>query len=97
IDSYSAFFDNAKKRSTGLATYLHEQGIEAVYLMGLATDYCVKYSCLDALSEGFQVYLIEDGCRGVDLKPGEVARTLEELQAAGVQLINSNYFTAYNK
>ncbi len=89
IDSYSAFFDNEHLRSTGLSDYLHAHGVESLYIMGLATDYCVRYSCKDALREGFKVYLIEDGCRGVDLKPGDVRKSLEELKAEGVRLVQS--------
>ena len=89
IDSYSCFYDNGHRRSTGLADYLREQSVEAVYLLGLATDYCVKFSALDALAEGFTVRLILDGCRGIDLKPGDVERALVELRGAGVTLVSS--------
>lgn len=89
IDSYSAFFDNEHRRSTGLTDYLQAEEVEAIYIMGLATDYCVKYSCQDAIQQGFKVYLIEDGCRGVDLKLGDVARALQELRAAGVRVVQS--------
>ncbi|MBX3709266.1 MAG: bifunctional nicotinamidase/pyrazinamidase [Gammaproteobacteria bacterium] len=89
IDSYSAFFDNAHQRSTGLDEYLRHEKIEDIYIMGLATDYCVKYSALDARQLGFNVYLIEDACRGVALKPGDIALSLEEMQAAGVRLVKS--------
>lgn len=89
IDSYSAFFDNAHLRHTGLADYLQTRHVKNIYLMGLATDYCVKYSCLDALNLGFNVFVIVDGCRGVDLKPGDVQQALAEMQAAGATLIYS--------
>ncbi len=89
IDSYSAFFDNEHQRSTGLGEYLLVQGVEDVYIMGLATDYCVKYSCQDAVKLGFKVYVIEDGCRGVNLKPGDAVRTLAEMRAEGVQVLKS--------
>jgi nicotinamidase/pyrazinamidase len=89
IDSYSAFFDNAKRRSTGLADYLHSMDIKNVYLMGLATDYCVKYSSLDAAQLGFNVYLIEDACRGVELTPGDIAKAKAEMTAAGIKMIES--------
>jgi nicotinamidase/pyrazinamidase len=87
IDSYSTFFDNEHLRSTGLADYLRAQGVNEVYLMGLATDYCVKYSCMDALELGFSVHMIEDGCRGVELKPGDVARAIQEMREAGVKMV----------
>lgn len=87
IDSYSAFFDNAHLRSTGLADYLREQQIDIIYIMGLATDYCVKYSCLDAIECGFQVYLIEDACRGVELHSGDIANAIQEMKKAGVKVV----------
>jgi nicotinamidase/pyrazinamidase len=89
IDSYSAFYDNEHRRSTGLADYLKAEGVEDIYIMGLATDYCVKYSCKDAVNLGFRVYVIEDGCRGVNLKPGDVTRAIEEMQEEGVQVLRS--------
>jgi nicotinamidase/pyrazinamidase len=89
IDSYSAFFDNARQRATGLSEYLRGLEVTDVYILGLATDYCVKYSVLDALREGFNVYLVEDACRGVDLKAGDVAGALEEMHAAGAKIIHS--------
>jgi len=87
IDSYSAFFDNAHLRATGLADYLNQENVEEVYIMGLATDYCVKYSCLDALALGFKVYVIEDACRGVELKLGDIQGALAEMRAAGARVI----------
>lgn len=90
IDSYSTFFDNEHLRSTGLAAYLREQGVEELYVMGLATDYCVKYTCRDAVRLGFKVYVIEDGCRGVELRPGDVAKAFEEMRGEGVGLVKSS-------
>lgn len=90
IDSYSAFYDNEHQLSTGLGEYLRENNINDLYLMGLATDYCVKYSCLDALKLGFQVTIIEDGCRGVELKRGNVSKALQEMQEAGAHIIQSS-------
>lgn len=66
IDSYSGFFDNGKKKSTGLGNYLKGKGIENVYLAGLAADFCVGYTALDALELGFKVFLIEDATRAID-------------------------------
>lgn len=83
IDSYSAFFDNAHDRATGLEDYLNEKKIKTIYVMGLATDYCVLYSCLDALKLGFEVFIIEDACRGIDLNKGDIARALGEIEAMG--------------
>ncbi len=89
VDSYSTFFDNAKRRATGLGDYLRAAGVEEVYLLGLATDYCVKFSALDAVELGFRTFVVEDGCRGVDLQPGDSARALDEMRAAGVEVIHS--------
>ena len=89
IDSYSAFFDNAHQRSTGLADYLQAKGIHTVYIVGLATDYCVKYSALDAAKLGFTVWVIEDACRGVELKPGDVESAFAEMRSAGIKLTQS--------
>jgi nicotinamidase/pyrazinamidase len=93
IDSYSAFFDNGHRKSTGLADWLRGREISDVYVMGLATDYCVKFTALDALKLGFNTFLIEDGCRGVDLKPGDVDRAIEEMRKAGVTITRSDQLT----
>lgn len=90
IDSYSAFFDNEHKRSTGLENYLREQRVQTLYIMGLATDYCVKYSCLDAVQLGFTVFVIEDGCRGVELNPGDCVAAYKEMQREGIRVIQSS-------
>jgi nicotinamidase/pyrazinamidase len=89
IDSYSAFFDNAHRRSTGLAELLRERGVTAVYLLGLATDYCVKYSALDAVHLGLRTFVIEDGCRAVNLQPADGEEALAAMRAAGVTIIQS--------
>ncbi len=87
VDSYSAFFDNGRRKSTGLVEWLREHKISDLYIMGLATDYCVKFSVLDALQEGFSVWLIEDGCRGVNLKPGDSEQAIAEMRAAGATIL----------
>jgi nicotinamidase/pyrazinamidase len=89
IDSYSTFFHNAHRRETGLADYLKERSIKDIYLMGLALDYCVKYSTLDARHLGLNTYVIVDGCRGIDLEPGDIDRALEEMKHAGAVLLKS--------
>lgn len=89
IDSYSAFFDNGHRKSTGLANYLKEKGGTEVTILGLATDYCVRYSALDARQLGFKTFVIKDGCRGIDLVKGDVERAFEEMRAAGAQVIDS--------
>ena len=90
IDSYSTFFDNAHRRSTGLGDYLREQSIDEVYLLGLATDYCVKFSALDAVTEGFRTVVVEDGCRGIDLNAGDIDRAFQEMREAGAQILTSD-------
>lgn len=90
VDSYSGFWDNGKRRSTGLGPWLREQGVRSLYVLGLATDYCVKFTALDACSEGFATYLVEDGCRGVELKPGDSDRAIDEMRASGVAVLESN-------
>lgn len=90
IDSYSTFFDNAHRRHTGLAHYLDTRGIKDIYLMGLALDYCVKYSTLDARHLGLNTYVIVDGCRGIELELGDIARALEEMKGAGAVLLKSS-------
>jgi len=92
IDSYSTFFDNAHRKSTGLGDFLRAEGVDEVFLMGLATDYCVRASALDALGLGFGVTIVEDGCRAVDLAPGDGARALEEVRAAGARIARSTDF-----
>ena len=89
IDSYSGFFDNGHQKATGLHQWLSERWIKQVYVMGLATDFCVKFTALDAKQLGFDVYLIEDGCRGVELKPGDSERAIAELRGAGVAVVES--------
>ena len=89
IDSYSGFFDNGHRRATGLGDYLRDRGVDTVYVMGLATDYCVKFTALDARTLGLETHLISDGCRGVNLQPGEVDRAIAEMRAAGVREIPS--------
>jgi len=89
IDSYSAFFDNGHRRSTGLGEYLQQQGVTDVYLAGLATDYCVKYSALDARRFGFRTFVILDGCRGVNLRANDSAAAIEEMRSAGVEITPS--------
>ena len=90
IDSYSTFFDNAKRRSTGLADYLREQNVHEIFICGLATDYCVRFSALDALELSFPVAVIEDACRGVNLQPDDSAKALRELRKAGAKIQSSS-------
>ena len=87
IDSYSALFDNAHRRSTGLAEYLQEQSVTDVYLLGLALDYCVKFSAPDARQLGFNTYVILDACRGIALQPDDLEKALEEMRRAGAKIV----------
>ncbi len=86
VDSYSAFFDNDRQRSTGLADYLRAANLREVHICGLATDYCVLWSALDALRLGFEVTVLAEACRGIDLRPGDSRRALESVTAAGGQV-----------
>ena len=90
IDSYSTFFDNAHRRSTGLGEYLNERSVKNVYLLGLALDYCVKYSALDARQLGLNTHVIVDGCRGIGLEPGDLDHALDEMKRAGAILLESD-------
>jgi len=89
VDSYSGLFDNGHRKSTGLGEWLRAQGVWEVFVCGLATDYCVKFTALDAVQMGFQTHLLEDACRGVNLRPDDVAQAIEHMQSAGVLVRNS--------
>ena len=88
IDSYSAFFDNQKLSDTGLSNYLKSKNIETVEIVGLALDYCVKYTCIDAVLEGFKVVLHFKGTKAVNLHPDDAKNTVFELLEKGVSVIN---------
>ncbi|HGJ5865049.1 bifunctional nicotinamidase/pyrazinamidase [Arsenophonus nasoniae] len=90
IDSYSAFFDNDHQHATQLDYWLTQNQIKHLYIMGLATDYCVKFTVLDALQLGYQVTVIQDGCRGVNLDPEDSHNALQEMALAGAKLITSS-------
>jgi nicotinamidase/pyrazinamidase len=87
IDSYSGFYDNGHRQATGLGDYLRGKGVTDVYAAGLATDYCVKFTVLDALELGFETHLIADACRGVNLQPDDVKKAIEEMRLAGAKII----------
>jgi nicotinamidase/pyrazinamidase len=89
IDSYSGFFDNDHGKNTGLAGYLKDRKVADVFVCGLATDYCVKFTALDAVALGFKVSLVGDASRGVNLKDGDVAAAVDEMRAAGARLVQS--------
>lgn len=90
IDSYSGFFDNGRIKATELDALLKTYGITTLFIAGLATDYCVKYTVLDAIYLGYQVYLVEDGCRGVNLSPGDSQKAIEEMKKAGAKTVFSS-------
>jgi nicotinamidase/pyrazinamidase len=90
IDSYSGFFDNGHRHSTGLGDYLKENKVQEVHVVGLATDYCVKFTAIDAAGLGFRSNIILDACRGVELHAGDVQRAIEDMKAAGVVVLKSH-------
>lgn len=90
IDSYSAFMENDKKTVTGLEGYLKGLRIEHIYVCGLATDYCVFHSVMDAARIGFKTYAVIDGCRGVDVPQGSVERTLAVMKENCVGILHSS-------
>lgn len=87
LDSYSAFYDNERLRSTGLSEFLTEQQVTDLYILGLATDYCVKFSALDAKADGFHVHVITNACRGINLHPTGSDDAKAEMQQAGIKLV----------
>ena len=89
IDSYSGFFDNDHRQATGLGDFLKSKSVSEVFVMGLATDYCVKFTALDAVKLGFETKLVLDGCRGVELSPGDIEAAVEEMKDAGVTVVHS--------
>ena len=89
LDSYSAFFENDHATDTGLRYYLSGLGAREIFVCGLATDYCVRASALDARGLGFEVTVVQDACRGVDFPTGSVEKALSEMRAAGIRLTNA--------
>jgi nicotinamidase/pyrazinamidase len=89
VDSYSAFTEADGKTTTGLAAYLKARGIKRVYVAGLATDFCVAWTALDARKAGFDVYVVEDACRGIDTQ-GSLAKAWADMAKAGVKRIQSS-------
>jgi nicotinamidase/pyrazinamidase len=90
IDSYSGFYDNGHRETTGLADYLNDQGVDTVYILGLATDVCVLYTTLDACRLGYETYVITDGCRGVNMNEGDVDAAWQQMRQAGARFIKSD-------
>ncbi len=89
IDSYSAFFDNGHRKATGLPDYLKARAVTEIYVAGLALDYCVKFTVLDACQLGFNAHVIVDACRGIALEPGDLEKALDEMKRSGATLLQS--------
>jgi nicotinamidase/pyrazinamidase len=93
IDSYSGFYDNGHRKSTGLGDWLKARDADDLVILGLATDYCVKFTALDARQLGFKVTVVSDGCRGVNLDPGDSDKAFAEMRAAGATVVDSAAIT----
>ncbi|MBX3719406.1 MAG: bifunctional nicotinamidase/pyrazinamidase [Parachlamydiales bacterium] len=89
IDSYSAFFDNARRKSTGLSDYLKTRNVSHIYIAGVATEYCVLYSSFDAVDIGYSVVVISDLCRPINLQPNDEKKAYEAMAAKGVMIQTS--------
>lgn len=89
IDSYSGLYDNGHRQSTGLGEWLTARGVTEVFVCGLATDYCVKFTALDAAQMGFRTHFIEDASRGVNLQPGDVKNAIAAMNRAGITTVQS--------
>lgn len=90
VDSYSGFFDNGKRKKTGLDDYFKSQNVDEVFVIGLATDFCVKYTAIDAVELGYSTYIIQDATRAVNLQEEDFDNALKEMSAKGIHLINSS-------
>jgi nicotinamidase/pyrazinamidase len=90
VDSYSGFFDNGGKNDTGLNEILKGLSVDGVLIMGLATDYCVKYTALDAIKLGYKTHVVIDGCRGVNVPDGTEVAAINEMTNAGVKVMSDN-------
>jgi nicotinamidase/pyrazinamidase len=92
IDSYSSFFDMSRHRSTGLADFLKDHKLKDLYFVGVATDYCILYSVLDALDLGFKVTVILDACRAINRRLGDETKAVEAMKAKGAKMAASEKF-----
>jgi nicotinamidase/pyrazinamidase len=90
IDGYSAFFDNAQLKSTGLGDYLRSRGINAIYIAGVSTDYCVLYSTIDAIDLGFSVFVVKDACRAINLHPDDEQNAWTAMAEKGAHIVPSS-------
>ncbi|MBN1601330.1 MAG: bifunctional nicotinamidase/pyrazinamidase [Chitinispirillaceae bacterium] len=89
VDSYSGFWDNERKHKTGLDDHLKTSDVDTIYICGLATDYCVKFTALDGIDAGYRVFLIKDACRGVDVHEGDSSKAVDDMINKGVIVISS--------
>ena len=89
FDSYTIFFTDGQSQSTGLHEYLQSKEIKEIYIAGLTTEYCVKYSVLDALKLGYNTYVIMDGCKAINVKPDDEENAIQEMLQAGANIIYS--------
>lgn len=89
VDDYSAFFDNAKKRKTGVEEYLKSKGIREIAIVGFVTDYCVLYSVRDAIELGFEISVIKDACCPINLQEGDEKKALREMKRRGAKILVS--------
>jgi nicotinamidase/pyrazinamidase len=89
VDSYSGFFDNARRHDTGLNEFLKARGANEVYVAGLATDVCVRATALDAVDLGYTTHMVKDACRAVNLQPGDGEAAIHEMKHAGVRVVTS--------
>ena len=96
VDSYSGFFDNNKLESTGLLDHLQKLKIDTIYIVGLAADYCVKFTVIDALEAGLQTYLFTDATKGVNLSPNDTELAFEEMKSKGAILLKSSDRVPFN-
>ena len=94
IDSYSGFFDNGHRKATGLGDWIRDRKIKKLFVLGLATDYCVKFTVLDARQLGLEVALVEDGCRAVNLAAGDGDRAIAAMREAGASIVKSDSIVA---
>lgn len=90
IDSYSGFYDNGKMKDTGLNAYLISQGVQQVYVVGLATDYCVKFTAIDAVESGFETHVIADATRAVNLHRDDGIKALNEMRLKGIKIMDAS-------
>jgi nicotinamidase/pyrazinamidase len=92
VDSYSGFFDNNKQGDTGLSSFLKENGVREIFVCGLAADYCVKFTVLDGISEGFKAHLFVDATKAVNLQTEDFERAISEMENAGAVMIQSSQY-----